>query len=76
MKFLQAIPDTSLNVQLNHKQQLTKDTVHDYVRKVVAATSEGGEWPEALRMFLCGPPGTGKSTATKAMTNTLSSILG
>lgn len=26
-------------------------------------------------MFLCGPPGTGKSTATKAMTNTLSSIL-
>ena len=64
------------SVSLNHKQRLFKDIVHDYCTKWSLATNEGGEWPEPLRLFLMGAPGTGKSTTTKVTMGTLFNILG
>ena len=76
LKEKKALPDKVPPVPLNNKQRLCKDIVHDYVRKWTLAKHEGATWPKPLRLFLMGPPGTGKSTNTKHMMATLIDILG
>lgn len=76
LKTGKAIPDTRPEVPPNHKQRLFEDIIHDYVDKWSRAQYENGPWPKALRMFLMGAPGTGKSTCTKATMGALKDILG
>ena len=73
---MKAKPERLPEVSLNNKQRLFKDKVLDYVKQWHRAQHQGGEWPKALRIFLMGAPGTGKSTTTKATMAALEPILG
>ena len=66
LKTKRALPDRVPQVQLNDKQRLFKDIVHDYVRKWHRARYQGREYPKARTLFSMGAPGTGRSTKTKA----------
>ena len=76
LKNKKALPNTVRNVPLNDKQRLCKDIVCDYVKKWSNAKDHGGTWPEPLRLVLMGSPGTGKSTLTRSIMDTLMSLLG
>ena len=76
LKPKKALPDRVPQVQLNDKQRLFRDIVHDYAREWHRAKYQGGEYPKALRLFSMGAPGTGKSTKTKVTMGGLVDILG
>ena len=75
LKEKEALPERLDSVPLNNKQHLFKDIVWDYVTKwAYANKNEGTAYPKALRLFLMGDPGSGKSTCTKATMNVLEGI--
>ena len=71
-----ALPDKVPNVEMNTKQRLAEHIVQDYVQQWYLAKHEGGNWPNPLRLFLMGAPGTGKSTNTKQIMSTVMNQLG
>ena len=76
LKNREAVPDEVGNLSLNDKQRLFRDIVHDWVKEWVLANEGSKPWPKALRLFLMGSPGAGKSRCVKATMDTLGDILG
>ena len=76
LKNVEAVSDNFIPLNLNNKQKLFKDLVNDYVQKWALAKEGNGEWPKALRLILCGNPGTGKSSVVKDTMNALGKVLG
>ena len=71
-----AKPEVVEHGSLTDTQQTLFDIVHEYVKGWHAAKHDGAEWPEPLRLFLAGKPGSGKTTATKITISELFHILG
>ena len=76
LKNKEAVSNEIGNVCLNDKQRLFRDIVHDWVKEWVLAKNGNRPWPKALRLFLQGSPGAGKSTCVKTTMDTLGAILG
>ena len=66
LKRRKALPDQVASVSLNSKQALFYSLVNDYVQQWHTAKKDPTkQYPKALRLFLLGDPGTGKSTTTR-----------
>jgi len=77
LKRAKALPDQVASVSLNQKQSLFYCMVNDYVQKWhMAKKDPTKEWPKALRLFLMGDPGTGKSTTTRTTMKEVRNQLG
>ena len=76
LKNKEAVSNEIGNVCLNDKQMWFRDIVHDWVKEWVLAKNGNRPWPKALRLFLMGSPGAGKSTCVKATMDALGDILG
>ena len=75
LKNREAIPDKVGNVCLNDMQRLFRDIVHDWVNEWVLANEGRKPWPKALRLFLMGSPGAGKSKCVKLTMDALEETL-
>ena len=51
LKSQSALPEIPPDAQLNDKQRLFKDMIHNWVQKWDAAKNNGDAWPKPLRMF-------------------------
>ena len=59
------------------QQRLLNDIVKDWVQKWMLANEGQAPWPEkALRVFLMGDPGAGKSSCTKRLMAILKILIG
>ena len=76
LKDKKAISNGTIDVVLNDSQRAARDIIKRYAQGWVQARFGGENYPKALRFFLMGSPGAGKSLTTTVTTQDLRLVIG